>query len=201
MILAIDPGSEDSAYVVLEDDLEPIKFGKINNEELRQFVIGTMDTWMETKFAIEMIASYGMAVGKEVFETVFWLGRFWEAAEQHSDCSRTKVYRKEVKMNLCHSMKANDSNIIQALADRFAYGIPNKGKGTKKNPGPFFGFAGDIWQAYAVGVTYHDLYLKKESVKEVSSRNNCRWQHEKPLEFRTICLECEKGDKWEGVEG
>lgn len=101
---------------------------------------------------IEMIASYGMPVGKEVFETCVWIGKFAEA----SGMKENYIYRKDEKMNLCHSMKAKDSNIRQALIDRF--GIV----GTKKNPGWFYGFKADIWQAYAVGITYLDI--KKEEL-------------------------------------
>ena len=154
-ILAIDPGSTESAYTLMDDDLKPIKFGKIKNEELLDQLI----YFPRQHFALEMVASYGMSVGKEVFDTVFWIGRFWEKADF---TNRQLIYRKDEKMNLCHSMKANDASIIQALVDRFAYGISNKGKGTKKNPGPFYGFAGDVWQSYAVGVTYHDLYIKSQ---------------------------------------
>ena len=76
---------------------------------------------------IEMIANYGMAVGKTVFDTCVWIGRFIEIAE-HRHTETEYIYRKDEKMNICHSMKAKDSNIRQALIDRF-------GKvGTKKNP-------------------------------------------------------------------
>ena len=73
---------------------------------------------------IEMIASYGMPVGKEVFETCVWIGKFAEA----SGMKENYIYRKDEKMNLCHSMKAKDSNIRQALIDRFGV------VGTKKKP-------------------------------------------------------------------
>lgn len=76
---------------------------------------------------IEMIASYGMAVGQTVFETCVWIGRFVEIAS-FNNIKIEYIYRKDEKMNLCHSMKAKDSNIRQALIDRF--GIV----GTKKNP-------------------------------------------------------------------
>jgi hypothetical protein len=66
------------------------------------------------------------------------------------------IYRKDVKMNLCGQTRAKDSNIIQALVDRFAYNVPNRGKGYKKSPAFFYGFKSDIWQAFAVGVTYLD---------------------------------------------
>lgn len=74
-----------------------------------------------------MIASYGMAVGKEVFETCVWIGRFIEIA-RFKNIEVEYIYRKDEKMNLCNSMKAKDSNIRQALIDRFGE------VGTKKNP-------------------------------------------------------------------
>lgn len=157
MILAIDPGNIESAYVVLDEDLKPIKFGKVKNIELL-VICEELSKKHNYELAIEMVASYGMPVGEEVFETVFWIGRFWQAF----DAVRVKIYRKDEKMNLCHSMKANDATIKQALVDRFAYGVSNHGKGTKKTPGWFYGFKADTWAAYAVGVTYSDIYLNKE---------------------------------------
>jgi hypothetical protein len=153
MILAVDPGNIESAYVVLDDELKPIDFDKCNNQELLEKIY--CDDFQDCKYvAIEMIASYGMPVGAEVFETCVFIGRIVEAMDCRN-CPEIKyVYRKEEKMNLCGTMKAKDSNIIQALKDRFG------DKGTKKNPGWFYGFSKDIWQAYAVGVTFRDIYLK-----------------------------------------
>lgn len=79
------------------------------------------------KVIIEMIASYGMAVGKEVFDTCVWIGRFKQISESQ-DIEVEYIYRKDEKINICNSMKAKDSNIRQALIDRFG------GVGTKKNP-------------------------------------------------------------------
>ena len=152
MILAIDPGNVESAYVLMDENLKPVEFGKIPNEEM----LSTVSTYNVSQtvddFAIEMVVSYGMPVGESIFETVFWIGRFWE--ETGNFKRKARIYRKDVKMNLCGSMKAKDSNIRQALIDRF--GIV----GVKKNPGWFYGFKADIWSAYAVGVTYYDTILK-----------------------------------------
>jgi len=157
MILAIDPGNIESGYVILDKDLRPIEIGKIKNEELK-YILELPSTKETIKYyAIEMIASYGMGVGQSVFETCVWIGRFIEVIGDNYKY----IYRKDEKMNLCGSMKAKDSNIVQALIDRFAPNTSNKGKGTKKDPGWFYGFKKDIWQAYAVGVTYHDMYLKE----------------------------------------
>jgi len=156
MILSIDPGNEVSAYTILNERLQPIKFDILPNDDLITRLKKIYPDSHNEHFAIEMVASYGMAVGKTVFDTVFWIGRFWDAAELFEH--KQLIYRKDVKMNLCHSMKAKDSNVRQALLDRFGE------VGTKKNPGWFYGFKKDIWSAYAVGVTYHDLYLKEKVV-------------------------------------
>ena len=67
------------------------------------------------------------------------------------------------------SWKANNNNewrktstIRQALIDLFAKDTPNKGKGTKKDPGYFYGFKKDIWQAMAVAYVFHTKYIGTE---------------------------------------
>ena len=149
-LLAIDPGPEQSAYVVWSGQLH--RFGKLDNDELLEHITEGMGA---DRCAVEMIASYGMAVGREVFETCVWIGRFLEAfgAEQ---CDR--LTRGEVKMHLCHSMKAKDANIRQALIDRL--GAP----GTKKAPGILYGVKADIWAALAVAVTWLDKHPTGEKV-------------------------------------
>lgn len=157
-ILAIDPGPVKSAYVIMKDDLKPQEFGIVPNEELLEVISGICFYEKGTQVVIEMIASYGMAVGAEVFETCVWIGRFIQESGQSFE---QYIYRKDEKMNLCGTMKAKDGNIRQALIDRFAKHDLKNGKGTKKEPDWFYGFKADIWAAYAVGVTYHDMYLKK----------------------------------------
>jgi len=154
MILAVDPGNVESAYCVIDKtNYKPIEFGKIENEKFRKKMAKDLKMYPIDNFAIEMIASYGMPVGKEVFETCVWIGRFMETFK----CKNTYyIYRKEEKINLCGSMKAKDSNIRQALIDRFARFDFKNGKGTKSNQDFFYGFSKDVWSAYAVGITWLD---------------------------------------------
>lgn len=150
MILAVDPGNVESAYVLMDSETyNPIEFGKIKNEEL----LIKLDFLKYDKLIIEMIASYGMAVGATVFDTCVWIGRFVQARKCYD---YEYIYRKDEKMNLCHSMKAKDSNIRQALIDRFAKFDFKNGKGNKKQQDWFYGFSKDVWSSYAVGVTYLD---------------------------------------------
>lgn len=157
MILAIDPGNIESAYVIVENDLSKvIEKGKIDNIDLLDLLLFWQEKyeWKIDYFAIEGIQSYGMAVGKSVFETCYFIGRLIEAGKRDLEIKHTMIYRMEEKMCLCHSTKAKDSNIRQALIDRFGE------VGTKKNPGYFFGFKSDIWSAMSVAVTFYDKYLK-----------------------------------------
>lgn len=160
--IGIDPGNVESAYVVVADDLsEVLEKGKVENLELMRLLTRFKLTYDIRYVAIEMIASYGMPVGASVFDTCVWIGRFKE------HCLKLLlevefVYRKEEKMILCNSMKAKDSNITQALIDLFAKDTPNKGKGTKKEPGYFYGFKKDVWQAFAVAYVFHTKYIGTE---------------------------------------
>ena len=150
MILAIDPGTTESAYVICGEDYKPLYIGKVKNGEMLEII----ENYDYDELVIEMIASYGMAVGREVFETCVWIGRFWEASTAQK---KSYIYRKDEKMNLCGSTRAKDTNIRVALIDRFAKHDLKNGKGTKQNPDWFYGFKKDIWAAYAVAVMYLDM--------------------------------------------
>ena len=156
MIIAIDPGNEFSAFCVFEEgNLKPKEFGKVSNKVL----LNQLDDFSENaECAIEMIASYGMAVGKEVFQTCVWIGRFAERFKGR----KTTIYRKDEKMHICQNMKAKDTNIRRALIDRFAQHDLANGKGTKKNPDFFYGFKSDCWAAFAVGITYIETRRKNK---------------------------------------
>lgn len=165
-VIAIDPGNKESGYCIIDrDTMRPIEHGKLDNVTLLDvFKSGDFAEMMARydgfEVCIEMIASYGMPVGAEVFDTCVWIGRFIEAFDEVFCTPVEYIYRKEEKLNICGNSRANDTNIRQALVDRFARGESNYGKGTKKSPGWFYGFAADQWAAYAVGVTYID---KKEA--------------------------------------
>ena len=140
-----------SAFVVYNDG-EIINKGKVENKEML-LTINDMKLIEVSHLAIEMVASYGMPVGATVFDTVWWTGIFSQA---FGIDNTTRIYRKDVKMHLCHSMRAKDGNVRQAIIDK--YPATGGGKipqiGTKKEPGPLFGVSNDIWAALGVAITF-----------------------------------------------
>lgn len=147
MILAIDPGTSQSGFVKLYSG-RVMTCGVLPNANVLKLVAAH-----QGPISIEMIASYGMAVGKEVFETCVWIGRFKQASTK-PDAVRL-VYRKDVKLHLCGTSKAKDANIRQALLDMFP--ATGGGKtpqiGTKSQPGPLYGVSSHAWAALGVAVT------------------------------------------------
>jgi hypothetical protein len=154
VILAIDPGTVQSGWCLYGPP--GIHSAVVPNHELLAKVLqyAVSDYHFETTLAIEMVASYGMPVGREVFETVRWIGRF-QQAWRDPEAVRL-VYRKDVKLHLCGSPKAKDANIWQALKDRMGE------VGTKKNPGPLYGVSSHARAALAVAVFTHD-HLHRET--------------------------------------
>lgn len=167
-ILAIDPGNVKSGWVVMNaNTFSPLMFDKSENDNLMTCLDNICDKYKIKSAVIEMIACYGMAVGKSVFDTCIWIGRFTEHLESIG-ISVKYILRKDEKINLCGTMKAKDSNIRRALIDRFAKLDFRNGKGTKNNPDWFYGFKADIWAAYAVGVTWIDQ-KRNEKKSEVEN--------------------------------
>lgn len=146
-ILAIDPGTVESGWVIYDGSV--LDSGVCKNHMMLDMVKRSR----EPDLAIEMIASYGMPVGREVFETCVWIGRFVQAWFNPSAVKL--VYRKDVKLHLCGSPRAKDPNVRQALIDRFP--ATGGGKvpqiGTKSQPGPLYGVSSHAWPALGVAVT------------------------------------------------
>ena len=75
-ILAIDPGTEKSGWCVMEEDGTVLEFGWTDNADLKTRLEIYTDEEPDMMVLIEDISNYGMAVGRDTFETVKWMGRF-----------------------------------------------------------------------------------------------------------------------------
>jgi hypothetical protein len=134
--IGIDPGNTHTAIAVIDGAKIICHFYEPNDVAL-PIITGMGE--QDCDIFCEMIASYGMPVGKTVFETCLFIGRIIQAVP------RVKlITRNAVKNTICHSSKAKDANIRQALID--IYGA----QGTKNNQGGTYGMSGDKWAALAV---------------------------------------------------
>ncbi len=146
-LYAIDPGTEQSALVKI--DAKGASGGILPNQVWLDWLRAVVFI-PELHLVIERIESFGMAVGKSTFETVFWSGRFIEAFETRKVGSWSSIGRRDVKLALCGTARAKDANIRQALIDRYG------GPAAIKKGGPLYGIKSHLWAALAVGVTYQE---------------------------------------------
>ena len=180
-LLAIDPGTTKSGWVMI-DSLVPVEWGWSDNHEIYSLI-----NKFQVPLVIEDVAHYGMPVGRDVFETIRWTGRFDRHAEA-SALPSAYINRPEVKLTLCGAPRANDSTVRQALIDR--YGGDDKAIGGKKcksckgkgwtgrhrvvcgdchcaviakgcgfvtPKGALHGISGHVWSALAVGLPYLEI--------------------------------------------
>ena len=142
MILAVDPGSTQSAYVLYDPkDKLVLVHATVPNEEMRNLLQVPVRA---TTLVIEYMRPRGMPMSAESMDTMFELGRMaqcWAGP-------LVKMDRMTVKMALCGKAFANDANIRAALIDMFG------GKQETKKGGKLYKIAGDQWSALALAVTF-----------------------------------------------
>ena len=148
-ILAIDPGTTASAWLLLVDG-RPTAFAKEPNEQLVAKLRGELALAPDPDvLVIEEITSYGTRpVGRETFRTMAWAGRFEEALHR-VPCAwlaRGAVAR--------HLGARGDAGVRAALLDRC--GGRETAIGRKAAPGPLHGIAADVWSALALAVAYQE---------------------------------------------
>lgn len=139
-IVAIDPGTFESAFVVFDSETHAIlQHGQDDNRVLLPW-LEKQKIFGRQRLVIEMIKSYGMAVGDSTFETCLWIGRFIERWGGQVD----KIPRKTVVTLLCGTPRAKDTNVRRRLLDMFG-------------PAMVKGFTRDQWSALAVAVAWDIL--------------------------------------------
>jgi len=148
-VAGLDPGTELSALVVW-DGTQVLLHLTDSNDNLVKRIYNDESYSIARHLVIERVESFGMAVGRDVFETVFWSGRFAQAWDDVRNTSWHRLGRRDIKLHICGHARATDSNIRQALIDRIGP------IGTKKQPGPLYGLKGHEFSALAVAVTYWD---------------------------------------------
>jgi len=162
-LLAIDPGSTQSAWVIFDGE-RPLAFGKCDNHDMvvrpvAGIDIGEWETvfWASEHFrdvehvAIEALHPRGMPTAQEEMETQFWAGRIVERI----GLPHTKIKRSDEKMTLCgRCVEVTDANIRQAIIDRF--GGKDAAIGKKVKPGPLHGVKADVRQALAIAITWFE---------------------------------------------
>jgi hypothetical protein len=150
-VLAIDPGYRHSAFVQF-DGARVLSHGIEANEQLLSDLRACR---REAVLVIEEMqlftSNYG--VGREIFDSVFWSGRFAEAWRPRPF---ERLLRSKVRGHLGAS-KGGDAAVRASLVDRFG---PYKEQaiGKKATPGPLFGIRSHEWSALAIAVTWWDLH-------------------------------------------
>lgn len=167
-LLACDPGSTRSAYVVY-DDRVVVASDRVPNESM----LGVVDRYASDlpadAFVIEKVEGYGMPVGVEIFETVFWSGRFAERwLAQRRPGSLHRIGRKAVKRFMIGPIKRRDPRsrhsadklIRDALIEMYGPG-EHRAIGSFDHPGPLYRISRDQWAALALAVAFEGL-MKSE---------------------------------------
>ena len=155
LVISLDVGTTETAFTVVDENYVPLDKGKIDNYDLLDVIYKYKDSC--DTLVYEEFASYGMPIGKSTMESIKWNGRFIQHAIHSGYKNIFPILRKDVKINLCGSMKAKDGNIRQALIDRFGE------VGVKNNQGWFYGFKSDLWSAYGLAVTHLDKQKEIEN--------------------------------------
>lgn len=160
-LLALDPGSAETGWALLESTGVVVATGTDPNASVALWLAGGWLTPpacdVPDEVVVEWTAPRGMPASAQLFETMWWAGRFAQAVLGRGAPEPARLERAHVKRALCGTSAAKDANVRAALIDRYG-GAGGKAAaiGRKATPGPLFGVSGDGWAALAVGVAWLD---------------------------------------------
>lgn len=160
-VLAIDPGSAATGWVLMDESGAVLRHGKDANEQLLEWYRTDLVDDEETLeprdvVLVEFMSPRGMPTSEHEMDALWWVGRFTEALEQHRH-PVVRVTRDEVKWVLLgkRNVKGPDAAIRQVLIDRYGRGSGKEAAvGLKRTPGPLYGIKVDEWAALALACAW-----------------------------------------------
>lgn len=157
-VVALDPGYRQTAFVVW-DGTRILAHGREDNTAVLARVAGEATHLSVSDpirhadiLAYEQMQFFrSFSAGREVFESIFWTGRFVQA---WSPRPAEGVLRSQIRAHL-GAAKGGDAVVRAALIERFGP-FREQAIGTKAAPGPLYGVKADAWSALALAVTWTD---------------------------------------------
>lgn len=140
VVLGIDPGPKESAVAYFN--------GKTVHTDmyLNETLVSMLSAGIQPAehYACEMVQPMGFVVGKEVFETVWWIGRYYEALwAMGTGKTMALIYRSTIKAAIVGTVRSKDKDVRAALIQRL-------GKEATKD------VVTHQWAALAVAVYHYD---------------------------------------------
>jgi hypothetical protein len=157
LIIGIDPGTKQSAYVAW------------NGQHV--FDLATVENWKVVRYlrtiphdacvCVENIEPYGMNVGREVLETMFWIGRFYQAARDTVGPKQvSRLPRRAVKKHLGLKPGAGDKDVRAALV-----------RALEHNPIEWYDLRSHQVSALAIAVTWWNTERARQPLKGQESKH------------------------------
>lgn len=170
-VLAIDQGSTESGYAIIDDKYNIEKTDKIDNYHLRMITLSLSRGEDVKFFTMEQIKSFGNKFGDSLIESIQWGGRFIEAWHHEHGRECDLIPRKTWVNEFTGNHLAKDKDVRMIVIDRYrdmAKTRPDMlggGRtpivGIKTRPGYLHGVADDAWQAIGLAMCWMDRWHAK----------------------------------------
>lgn len=175
VFIAIDPGNEESGWVVaLKDNSKLIYKNKDKNTILYKKFQEFIKNEQVLRVGIEYPSSYGMPVNQTLLDTCTICGILLQICKENN-ISVDLIFRKSVKMFLCNSVRAKDaevnSRVREYIGEDYTLKKPNYyywNEEVEKNSGARYA-NNDMYAALAVllyMIYPHDILIKNEQEQE-----------------------------------
>lgn len=151
LIIGIDPGTKQSAYVAWDGEFIQA-LGTEPNASVAKY-LRSIDR--RACVCIENIEPYGMNVGREVLETMFWIGRFFQIARDTIGPKQvSRLPRRAVKKHLRLGPGSGDKDVRAALINRL-----------ERNPIDWHSLRSHQFAALAIATTWWETERERQPLK------------------------------------